>query len=54
MKKSLKMSERKNTHERNIMEFIKSRSWRYIRAAYWTLVFAAAAFGYWLIISTLF
>ncbi len=36
------------------MEFFKTRSWKTVTAAYWAAVFILAAFGYWLIISTLF
>lgn len=35
------------------MEFVKSKLWLSIKVVYWTLVFAAAGFFYWLIFTTL-
>jgi hypothetical protein len=40
--------------EMDTMEFYKKKSFKAVAAVYWTAVFAVAAFGYWLIISTLF
>ncbi len=36
------------------MEFHKTRLWKTITIIYWTLIFLTAAFGYWLVATTLF